>query len=42
MNEDNSNGSLEFEIEGDDVDVFFPVGVDFISQKALCGVEVSR
>lgn len=35
-----TNGSLEFEVDGDDTDAFFPVVVDFISQKGLCGVEV--
>ncbi|KAK4053585.1 coatomer subunit delta [Microbotryomycetes sp. JL221] len=35
-----TSGSLEFEVEGDDVDAFFPVVVDFVSQKGVCGVEV--
>ncbi|KAM0786016.1 hypothetical protein ACM66B_006832 [Microbotryomycetes sp. NB124-2] len=35
-----TSGSMEFEVEGDDVDAFFPVVVDFISQKGVCGVEV--
>jgi len=33
-------GSLEFEIAGDDVDVFFPVSVAFVSEKLYCNVEV--
>lgn len=35
-----TSGSMEFEVEGDDTDAFFPVVVDFVSQKGLCGVEV--
>lgn len=36
-----ASGSLEFEVEGEDTDAFFPVVVDFVAQKGLCGVEVS-
>ena len=36
-----TSGALEFEVEGDDTDAFFPVVVDFVSQKGVCGVEVS-
>ncbi|GAA5874827.1 hypothetical protein JCM8547_005252 [Rhodosporidiobolus lusitaniae] len=35
-----TSGSLEFEVEGDDTDALFPVAVDFVSQKGMCGVEV--
>ena len=35
-----TTGSMEFEVDGDDVGAFFPVAVDFVSQKGLCGVEV--
>lgn len=35
-----SNGSLEFEVQGDDADELFPVGIEFVSQKGMCGVEV--
>ncbi|GAA5924866.1 hypothetical protein JCM1841_006955 [Sporobolomyces salmonicolor] len=35
-----SSGTMEVECEGDDADACFPVGVDFVSQKGLCGVEV--
>ncbi|KDE04196.1 hypothetical protein MVLG_05357 [Microbotryum lychnidis-dioicae p1A1 Lamole] len=35
-----TSGSLEFEVDGDDVDAFFPVVVDFVSQKGLSGVEI--
>ncbi|KAK4048515.1 coatomer subunit delta [Microbotryomycetes sp. JL201] len=35
-----TSGSMEFEVEGDDVDAFFPVVVDFVSQKGVCGVQV--
>ncbi|SCV73001.1 BQ2448_6926 [Microbotryum intermedium] len=35
-----TNGSLEFEVDGDDIDAFFPVVVDFVSQKGLSGVEI--
>lgn len=41
VDEENGNGSLEFLVEGDDTDGFFPVVVDFVSQRGLCGVEVS-
>lgn len=34
------SGSLEFEVEGEDADLLFPVGVEFVSQKGMCGVEV--
>ncbi|CAG8512964.1 13648_t:CDS:2 [Cetraspora pellucida] len=36
----NKQGSLEFNIAGDDVNVFFPVGVSFISEKLFCDIEV--
>lgn len=36
-----TSGSLEFEVQGDDTDAFFPVVVDFVSQQGLCGVQVS-
>lgn len=36
-----TSGSMEFECQGDDADVCFPVGVDFVSQKGICGVDVS-
>ncbi|GAA5985672.1 hypothetical protein JCM11641_001469 [Rhodosporidiobolus odoratus] len=35
-----SSGSLEFEAEGEDADALFPVGIDFVSQRGMCGVEV--
>lgn len=35
------SGSLEFECEGDDTDALFPVSVNFVSQRGMCGVEVS-
>lgn len=34
------SGSLEFEYEAEDTDACFPVEVDFVSQKGICGVEV--
>ncbi|GAA6017853.1 hypothetical protein JCM8202_006174 [Rhodotorula sphaerocarpa] len=34
------SGSLEFECEGDDTDALFPVSVNFVSQRGMCGVEV--
>ncbi|GAA5916919.1 hypothetical protein JCM6882_000605 [Rhodosporidiobolus microsporus] len=34
------SGSLEFEAEGEDADALFPVGVDFVSQTGMCGVQV--
>ncbi|GAA6059928.1 hypothetical protein JCM10212_003068 [Sporobolomyces blumeae] len=35
-----ASGSMEFECEGDDADACFPVGVDFVSQKGICGVDI--
>ncbi|GAA5824735.1 hypothetical protein JCM5353_004424 [Sporobolomyces roseus] len=35
-----TSGSMEFECDGDDADACFPVGVDFVSQKGICGVEI--
>lgn len=37
----NSSGSLEFSIAGDDVDVFFPVQIAFTSQSLLCPMEIT-
>ncbi|KAF0434661.1 coatomer subunit delta [Gigaspora margarita] len=36
----NKQGSLEFNIAGEDVNVFFPVGVSFISEKMICDIDV--
>ncbi|CAG8708810.1 11384_t:CDS:2, partial [Dentiscutata heterogama] len=36
----NKQGSLEFNIAGEDVNVFFPVGVSFISEKLICDIDV--
>ncbi|CAG8667937.1 3415_t:CDS:2, partial [Acaulospora colombiana] len=36
----NKQGSLEFNIAGDDVNVFFPVGVSFTSEKLICDIDV--
>lgn len=36
-----TSGSLEFECEGEDVGAFFPVQIEFVSQKGMLGVEVS-
>ncbi|PWN50437.1 hypothetical protein IE53DRAFT_379761 [Violaceomyces palustris] len=40
----NSSGSLEFSVASgaDDVNVFFPVQVDFISETTLCDVKVDQ
>lgn len=35
-----TTGTLEFEVNGDDVEGFFPVGVEFVSENTMCGVEV--
>ncbi len=35
-----TSGSLEFECEGEDVGAFFPVQIEFVSQKSMIGVEV--
>ena len=37
----NSTGSLEFSISGNDVDVFFPVQIAFTSQSLLCPIEIT-
>ncbi|KAJ1302410.1 hypothetical protein OPQ81_002728 [Rhizoctonia solani] len=36
-----TTGSLEFSVGGDDAEAFFPVKVDFKSEKSLIGVEVT-
>ena len=41
-NEESKNGVLEFSVPGDDVGAFFPVTVDFVAQRGLCGVQVSK
>ena len=38
----NKQGSLEFNIMGDDVNAFFPVGVSFVSEKTFCDIDVSN
>lgn len=40
-NESSRNGVLEFNVPGDDTSAVFPVAVDFVAQRGLCGVEVS-
>ncbi|GAA6002692.1 coatomer subunit delta [Rhodotorula paludigena] len=35
-----ASGNLEFEAQGDDADACFPVSIDFVSQRGICGVEV--
>ncbi|KAL3809972.1 hypothetical protein ACHAXA_007748 [Cyclostephanos tholiformis] len=37
----NSTGSLEFSISGDDVDAFFPVQIAFTSQSLMCPMEIT-
>lgn len=42
----NGNGSIAFEVrevgeEGEDGEVFFPVGVEFVAQHGVAGVDVS-
>jgi len=41
INAQNTSGSLEFTIEGSDVDAFFPVQVMFKSDTFLCPIEVT-
>ncbi|KAG0041181.1 Coatomer subunit delta, partial [Gryganskiella cystojenkinii] len=36
----NASGSLEFNCEGDDAEAFFPISVQFESEKLICGVDV--
>lgn len=38
----NKQGSLEFNIVGDDVNAFFPVSVSFLSEKLICDIDVSN
>lgn len=38
--EQEGSGTLEFTVEGEDMEDFFPVKVDFISQVGICGVQV--
>lgn len=37
----NSSGSIEFSIDGDDIDSFFPVQVMFKSQSFMCPIEIT-
>lgn len=41
MEKGTNTGTMEFEMEAEDVGMFFPVAVEFVSQKGICGVEVS-
>ena len=38
---ENASGSLEFNCEGDDTESFFPVSVQFESERLICDVDVS-
>lgn len=38
---DNKTGSLEFSIAGSNIDVFFPVQINFKSESLLCPIEVT-
>lgn len=38
---ENPSGSLEFNCEGDDTESFFPVSVQFESERLICDVDVS-
>ncbi|GAA98828.1 uncharacterized protein L969DRAFT_88867 [Mixia osmundae IAM 14324] len=40
VDQDNSSGAFEFSLPSDDADSLFPIDVDFIAEKGLCGVEV--
>jgi len=37
----NPSGSLEFNCEGEDTESFFPVSVQFESERLICDVDVS-
>lgn len=37
----NPSGSMEFNCEGEDADVFFPVTVQFECERLICDVDVS-
>lgn len=37
----NASGSLEFNCEGEDTEAFFPVTVQFESERLICDVDVS-
>lgn len=41
MDSDNSSGSLEFSVSGDDVAAFFPVKVAFIGAGSMAGISVA-
>ena len=41
FDDDTKSGAMEFNVAGDDVAAFFPIAVDFVSQRGLCGVEVN-
>lgn len=38
----NSSGSMEFSIAGNDTDAFFPIQISFKSQSLLCPIEVTN
>ena len=40
-NDDSKNGVLEFNVPGDDTGAIFPVAVDFVAQRGLCGITVN-
>ena len=40
INSDESSGTLEFSVGGDDAAAFFPVQVSFIAQGSMAGVNV--
>jgi hypothetical protein len=38
---ENTSGSLEFTVGGDDVSAFFPIKVSFVGQSSLAGIKVA-
>jgi hypothetical protein len=42
VNSDESSGSLEFSVSGDDAAAFFPVKVSFIGEGSMAGISVAN
>ncbi|CAG8627903.1 8374_t:CDS:2 [Ambispora gerdemannii] len=38
----NKQGTLEFNISGDDANLFFPVNVSFVSERLICDIDVKE
>ncbi|KAF9925501.1 Coatomer subunit delta, partial [Modicella reniformis] len=41
ISSENSSGSLEFNCQGDDTESYFPVSIQFESERLICDVDVT-